>query len=90
MTLFSTIQSQLRLVVRVDNERDTSMDIHYVLDKNGNPQGVIVPMRLWREIQSERETAHLLKSHAMKKRLVNSKRRVEGIPFEVVREKLGI
>ncbi len=66
------------------------MDIQYVLDKNGKPQGVIIPMRLWREIRSERETAYLLKSRAMKKRLVRSKNRAEGIPFEVAREKLGI
>ncbi len=66
------------------------MDVQYVLDKNGKPQGVIVPIRLWREIRSERETAHLLKSRAMKKRLVKSKHRTEGIPFGVAREKLGI
>jgi antitoxin YefM len=66
------------------------MDIQYVLDKNGKPQGVIVPMRLWREIRSERETAYLLKSRAMKRRLVKSKHRADGIPFEVAREKLGI
>ncbi len=66
------------------------MDIQYVLDKNGKPQGVIVPMRLWREIRSERETAHLLKSRANKKRLIRAKHRTEGIPFEVAREKLGV
>ncbi len=65
-------------------------DIEYVLDKRGKPKGVIVPIRLWHEIQSERETAHLLKSPAMKKRLLKAKHRSEGIPFEVAREKLGI
>ena len=65
-------------------------DVQYVLDKNGKPKGVIVPLKLWREIQSERETAYLLKSPAMKKRLLKSKNRTEGIPFEVAREKLGI
>ena len=57
-------------------------DVQYVLDKNGKPKGVIVPLKLWREIQSERETAYLLKSPAMKKRLLKSKNRTEGIPFE--------
>ncbi|MBI5033492.1 MAG: type II toxin-antitoxin system Phd/YefM family antitoxin [Chloroflexi bacterium] len=65
-------------------------DIEYVLDKRGKPKGVIVPIQLWHEIQSERETAHLLKSPAMKKRLLKAKHRSEGIPFEVAREKLGI
>jgi PHD/YefM family antitoxin component YafN of YafNO toxin-antitoxin module len=66
------------------------MDVQYVLDQKGKPKGVIVPIRLWREIQSERETAYLLKSPAMKKRLLKAKHRSEGIPFEVAREKLGI
>ncbi len=66
------------------------LDIQYVLDRNGTPKSVIVPLRLWREIQSERETAHLLKSPAMKKRLLKAKQRAGGIPFEVAREKLGI
>ncbi len=66
------------------------MSIQYVLDEKGKPQGVIVPMRLWREIRSERETAYLLKSRTNKKRLISAKHRTEGIPFEVAREKLGI
>jgi len=36
------------------------------------------------------ETANLLKSPAMKKRLLKAKHRTEGIPCEVAREKLGI
>ena len=66
------------------------LDVEYVLDKRGKPRGVIVPLKLWREIQSERETAYLLKSPAMKKRLMKAKHRSEGISFEVAREKLGI
>lgn len=66
------------------------MEIQYVLDKKGKPKGVLVPIRLWHEIQSERETAYLLKSPTMRKRLLKSKHRSEGIPFEVARERLGI
>jgi hypothetical protein len=33
------------------------------------PTGVIVPIELWREISSEKETAYLLQSEAMKRRL---------------------
>jgi antitoxin YefM len=51
---------------------------------------VIVPIHLWREIVSEQETAHLLKSEAMRQRLLAALARHEGIPFEEVREKLGI
>jgi len=36
------------------------IDVQYVLDKNGRPKGVIIPLKLWREIQSERETAYLV------------------------------
>jgi PHD/YefM family antitoxin component YafN of YafNO toxin-antitoxin module len=65
-------------------------NIQYVSDEKGNPTSVIVPIELWREIQSEKETAYLLKSKAMKKRLLEAQKRQEGIPFEVAREKLGI
>jgi PHD/YefM family antitoxin component YafN of YafNO toxin-antitoxin module len=65
-------------------------DIQYVLDKHGRPKGVIIPLKLWHEIQSERETAYLLKSPAMKKRLLKARQRSTGVPFEAAREKLGI
>ena len=35
--------------------------IQYVSDEDGQPVSVLVPIELWREIASERETAHLLK-----------------------------
>jgi antitoxin YefM len=65
-------------------------DIQYVMDEEGKPTGVIVPIDLWREIVSEQETAHLLKSEPMRQRLLAALERQEGIPFEAVREKLGI
>jgi hypothetical protein len=43
-------------------------DVQFVSDQAGNPVSVIVPIELWREIESERETAYLLKSDAMKRR----------------------
>jgi hypothetical protein len=64
--------------------------LQYVLNAEGNPIGVIVPIALWREIESERETAYLLKSRAMKKRLLKAKQRSNGISFEEARAKLGI
>ncbi len=63
----------------------------YVMDETGTTiVSVIVPIELWREIESERETAYLLRSEAMKKRLLEAKQRRSGIPIEEVREKLGI
>ena len=64
--------------------------IQYIADENNNITGVIVPIDLWREIQSEKETAYLLKSETMKKRLLDAKNRKEGIPFDEAREKLGV
>ncbi|MDJ0533372.1 MAG: hypothetical protein QNJ70_12880 [Xenococcaceae cyanobacterium MO_207.B15] len=65
-------------------------EIKYVSDETGKTIEVIVPIDLWREIESERETAYLLKSEAMKQRLIQAKNRQEGISLEEVREKLGI
>ena len=64
--------------------------IQYIADENNNITGVIVPIDLWQEIQSEKETAYLLKSEAMKKRLLDAKNRKKGIPFDKVRKKLGV
>ena len=66
------------------------VNIQFVTDENGKTTNVIVPVELWREIESERETAYLLKSKGMKKRLLEAKNRKEGISLEDVREKLGV
>lgn len=65
-------------------------EIQYVSDESGNPVGVIVPIELWREIESEKETAYLLRSENMKRRILEAKERESGIPFEEAFEKLGI
>ena len=54
--------------------------ISIVSNENGEPTGVIVPIELWREIESERETAHLLRSETMRNRLLAAKERQDGIP----------
>jgi len=36
-------------------------EIQIVSNEDGEPTAVIVPIELWREIESERETAYLLK-----------------------------
>ena len=65
-------------------------EIQYVSDESGQPTAVIVPIELWREIQSEKETAYLLNSENMKRRLLEARERKTGIPFEEGLEKLGI
>jgi antitoxin YefM len=65
-------------------------EIQYVSDENGDAVGVIVPIELWREIESERETAYLLRSGAMRRRLIEAKNRQEGVSLEEACEKLGI
>jgi PHD/YefM family antitoxin component YafN of YafNO toxin-antitoxin module len=64
--------------------------VQYIADEKGNIQGVIVPIEVWREILSERETAYLLNSEAMKQRLLEAMQRTDGIPFDEALEKLGI
>jgi PHD/YefM family antitoxin component YafN of YafNO toxin-antitoxin module len=66
-----------------------SPEIQYISDETGQTTAVIVPISLWREIEAERETAYLLKSDAMKRRLLEAKDRTEGLPLETVVEKLG-
>ena len=60
----------------------TPTSIQYISDTDGNPVGVIVPIDLWHEIESERETAYLLKSPAMKTRLLDAMQRHENISLE--------
>jgi hypothetical protein len=65
-------------------------EIQIVSSESGELTAVIVPIELWREIESERETACLLKSEAMKDRLLQAARRQTGLSFEDVIEKLGV
>jgi hypothetical protein len=50
-------------------------EIAYVSDAEGNTVGVIVPIELWREIESERGIAYLSKNETMKRRLLEAKER---------------
>lgn len=67
-----------------------SVQLQYVSDDQGNAVGVIVPIELWREIESERETACLLKSAAVKKRILEAKARTEGTSLDDARAQLRI
>jgi PHD/YefM family antitoxin component YafN of YafNO toxin-antitoxin module len=65
-------------------------DIQIVSNEAGEPAAVISAIELWREIASERETAYLLKSETMRRRLLAAAKRVDGMSLEAVVEKLGI
>ncbi len=65
-------------------------DIQYVSDAEGHAVSVLVPIALWREIESERETAYLLKSETMRQRLREAQDRTTGLGIEDARAKLGV
>ncbi len=67
----------------------TSTDLQYISDEAGKAVAVIVPIEIWNEIESERETAYLLKTEAMKQRLLEAKQRTTGLSLEEARAKLG-
>jgi PHD/YefM family antitoxin component YafN of YafNO toxin-antitoxin module len=67
-----------------------SPEIQYISDERGETTAVIVPISVWREIEALQETAYLLKSDVMKRRLLEAKDRKEGLSIETVVEKLGI
>ncbi len=68
----------------------TQVEVQYLSDAEGKEVGVIVPIELWHEIESERETAYLLKSETMKRRLLEAKNRQGGISMENALERLGV
>jgi hypothetical protein len=68
----------------------SQVSIQYLSDESGETIAAVVPIGLWREIESERETAYLLGSDVMKERLLAAKSRQGGMKLEEVCEKLGI
>ena len=65
-------------------------EIQIVSNEAGEPTAVIVPIELWREIESERETAYLLGSETMRQRLLAAKQRQEGLSLDAVVDKLNL
>jgi antitoxin (DNA-binding transcriptional repressor) of toxin-antitoxin stability system len=65
-------------------------EIQIVSSESGEPTAAIVPIERWREIESKRETAYLLKSQTMRERFVQAARRQTGLSFEAAVEKLGV
>ncbi len=65
-------------------------DIQYVSDLAGNTVSVLVPIEVWRDIEAERETAYVLSTEAMRRRLADARSRDTGIPFEEALKMLGL
>ncbi len=64
--------------------------LQYVSDEHGQTKAVIVPIELWKEIESERETRYLLSSEVMKQRLLEARDRTTGISLDDAIQNLGI
>ncbi len=64
--------------------------IQIVSNEAGEPTAVIVPIELWKEIASERETAYLLSSETMKARLLSALTRGDGLSLDDAATKLGL
>jgi PHD/YefM family antitoxin component YafN of YafNO toxin-antitoxin module len=67
-------------------------DIQIVSNQAGELTAVIVPIALWKEIASERETAYLLKSETMRQRLRAALERgnISGVLLDDAVAKLGL
>jgi len=70
----------------------TFSEVQTISDSGGNVTAVVVPIDLWREIESEKETAYLLQSETMKRRLLEAlERDGEGaVSLEEARARLGL
>lgn len=64
--------------------------VQYVSDQNSKLTGVFLPIEVWRELEAELETRYLLQDDSMRQRLLEARKRDEGIPFEEAREQLGL
>jgi len=65
-------------------------ELQTISDAQGRVTGVIVPIDLWREIESEKETAYLLSNPETRRRLLEAKERDGGMTLEEVRAEIGI
>ncbi len=65
-------------------------EVEIVKNEKGEETAAMVPIELWREIESERETAYLLSSPKMRQRLTEALSRTEGLSLNSALEKLGV
>lgn len=67
-----------------------TIDLQYITDSEGEQVSVVIPIATWRDISSELETAYILSSPTMKKRLLEAKERTGGMSLEEVRAQLDL
>ena len=60
------------------------------MDPTGRVTAVVVPIEAWREIASEIETHHLLRSPEMRERLVAALGHMGGASFDEGLSRLGL
>lgn len=65
-------------------------DIQLVTNEAGQTTAVLIPIELWKEIASERETAYLLKSETMRQRLLGGLEREGGVPLDDALSEMGL
>ena len=68
----------------------STKEIEILKSEKGEETAAVVPIELWREIESERETGYLLSSPTMRRRLTEALSRTEGIGLDTALEKLGV
>jgi hypothetical protein len=64
--------------------------VQYVSDEQGQVTSVILSIELWKDILSELETHHLLKSDTMRQRLIGVRQRSNGVALEDAITELGM
>ena len=74
------------------------MGVEYITDGSGQKKAVVVPINEWNTLleivetykRSEEETAYLLKSEAMRKRLMEAMAGTGGKSLDEVKDALGL
>ena len=68
----------------------SSTQLHFLSDEEGNIKSVLVPIAPWKVISSELETQHVLRSDAIRERLVEAIDRNGGMTYDDILQKLDI
>ena len=68
----------------------TDSALRYLADERGDITAVLVPIDTWRELSSEAETNHLLRSPVMRERLVAAMGRHGGASLREAMDQAGV
>ena len=64
--------------------------LRYISDEHGDLTGVVVPIDVWREINAEIQTRHLLGTETMRRRLLEARARSGGPSLDEVLSRCAI